>query len=45
MASVKVWEEDISIPTYKTHPAEKAPLFLENVPIREVRVKSTPSLL
>lgn len=29
MTSVKVWEEDVSIPTYKIHPAEKAPLFLE----------------
>ncbi|WP_415942550.1 DUF5107 domain-containing protein [Mitsuokella multacida] len=29
MTSVRVWEEDVTIPTYKIHPAEKAPLFLE----------------
>ena len=29
MTSVKIWEEDVSIPTYKIHSAEKAPLFLE----------------
>jgi len=26
----KVWEEEVVIPTYKVHPPEKSPLFIEN---------------
>ena len=28
-AKVRVWEEEITIPTYKVHAPEKSPLFLE----------------
>lgn len=27
---VRVWEETVTLPTYKVYPAEKSPLFLEN---------------
>ncbi|EEG74405.1 DUF5107 domain-containing protein [[Clostridium] hylemonae] len=27
---VHVWEENVTIPTYKVYPAEKSPLFIEN---------------
>lgn len=27
---VRVWEEQVTIPTYKVYPAEKSPLFIEN---------------
>lgn len=30
LKQVHVWQETIVIPTYKTYPAEKSPLFLEN---------------
>ena len=32
---VKVWEEDILLPTYGIGKPEKNPMFLENVCIRE----------
>ena len=27
---VHVWEETITLPTYKVYPPEKSPLFIEN---------------
>ena len=28
--NVHVWEENVTIPTYKVYPPEKGPLFIEN---------------
>lgn len=39
---VKVWEEDLLIPTYNTGKPEKNPMFLRNGFIREVVVSSIP---
>ena len=29
MSTVKIWEQDTIIPTYKVYPPEKNPLFIE----------------
>lgn len=38
--NVHVWEENVTIPTYKVYPPEKASLS-RTVPIREVPARST----
>lgn len=37
MNEVKVWEEELILPTYEIGEAEKNPIFSENVFIREVQ--------
>ena len=41
--NVHVWEENVTIPTYKVYPPEKGPLFIENrayqVPARSTRFR------
>ena len=42
MNEVKVWEEDVLLPTYGIGKPEKNPMFLENVFIRAAVVLSIP---
>ena len=43
MRQVKVWEEEITIPTYRACRPETAPLFLENRAYQAARGRCTPS--
>ncbi len=39
--NVHVWEENVTIPTYKVYPPEKGLSLSRTVPIREVPARST----
>ena len=40
MSTVKIWEQDTIIPTYKVYPPEKNPLFIENVSYHAVYLEN-----
>ena len=45
MSRVKVWREQVTIPTYRACQPETAPLFLENRAYRAAQERCIPFLL
>ena len=42
MTSTKIWEEDLTLPTYQVDPPEKCPMFFKNDSYQGASRKSIP---